>query len=130
MGLLHLVERPDAVRPSPDRLGQLTAFLIPDVSGRRADEPGNGVPFGVLAHVDPDHGPLVVEQELSERFSQLGLANAGRPEEQERAGRAVRIGNAGPGPADRTGRRPHGPGLAPDPAPQLLLRAPPRAGPA
>ncbi len=69
MGLLHLVEEHDTVRPPPDRLGQLAAFLIPDVSGRGADEPGNRVPFGVLAHVDPDHGPLVVEQELRECFS-------------------------------------------------------------
>src|SRR5258708_39331075 len=68
-GLLHLVEEHDTVRPPPDRLGQLTAFLIPDVSRRGTNEPGHRVPFGVLAHVDPDHGPLVVEQELRECFS-------------------------------------------------------------
>jgi hypothetical protein len=34
---------------------------------------------------------LVVEQELRERLGQLGLADAGRAEEQERADRAVRV---------------------------------------
>ena len=51
----------------------------------------------VLAHVDADHRPLVVEQELGERPGQLGLADAGRAEEQERADRPVRVGQAGRG---------------------------------
>jgi hypothetical protein len=34
---------------------------------------------------------LVVEQEFGERLGQLGLADAGRAEEHERADRTVRI---------------------------------------
>ena len=43
----------------------------------------------VLAHVDADHRPLVVEEELGERPGELGLADAGRAEEEERADRPV-----------------------------------------
>jgi hypothetical protein len=37
----------------------------------------------VFGHVDADHLLLVPEQELRHRLRQLGLANAGRPEEQQ-----------------------------------------------
>ncbi len=89
--LLDLVEEDDRVGAPPDRLGQLPAFLEADVAGRRADEPRDGVALLVLGHVEPDHRPLVVEHELGERAGELGLADAGRAEEDERADRAIRI---------------------------------------
>ena len=45
----------------------------------------------------------VVEQEFGERLGQLGLADAGRAEEQEGAERAVRVLQARAGAADRGG---------------------------
>ena len=45
----------------------------------------------VLGHVDPHHRVLAVEHELRERPRQLGLAHAGRPEEEEVADRPVRV---------------------------------------
>ena len=74
-----------------DRLGQLPALLVADVAGRRADEPRDRVLLLVLGHVEPDHRPLVVEHELGERAGELGLADAGRAEEDERADRPVRV---------------------------------------
>ena len=59
----------------------------------------------VLAHVDADHRVLVVEQELGQRPGQLGLADAGRAEEDEGADRPVRVLQPGPGAADRVGDR-------------------------
>ena len=44
---------------------------------------------------------VVVEEELRERPGELGLADAGRAEEQERAERPARVAEAGPGPPDR-----------------------------
>ena len=76
--LLDLVEQHDAVRPAPDRLGQLAALVVADVAGRRTDEPRDRVLLGVLAHVDADDRPLVVEEEVGQRLGQLGLAGAGR----------------------------------------------------
>jgi hypothetical protein len=91
MRLLDLVEQYDGVGPSPDRLGELTGLVIADVPGRRADHPRHGVLFLVLGHVDADHRLFVVEQELRERPRKLGLADAGRAEEDEAAEWTIRI---------------------------------------
>ena len=64
---------------------------------------------------------LVVEQEFGERLGQLGLADAGRPEEHERADRPVRILQAGAGAAHRGRNRLHGFVLADDALADLLL---------
>src|SRR5437773_2283035 len=98
--LLDLVQQHDGVRAPAHRLGELSALVVADVSGRRADQSRHGVSLLVLAHVDPDHGPLVVEEELRERSRQLGLPHARRPEEHERADRPARVGQPGPGAAD------------------------------
>ena len=97
MRLLDLVEEQHGVRTPPHRLGELAAFLVAHVPGRRADEPGDRVPLLVLRHVEPDERPLVVEHELGERAGELGLADAGRPEKDEGADRAVRILEPGAG---------------------------------
>jgi len=44
-----------------------------------------------LAHIDPHHRAVIVEQEPGERLGQLGLAHASGAEEQERSERAARI---------------------------------------
>ena len=89
--LLDLVEQHDAVGPAADRLGELAALVVADVAGRRADQARHGVLLHVLRHVDADHRVLGVEHELGQRAGQLGLADAGRAEEQERADRAVGV---------------------------------------
>ena len=55
----------------------------------------------VLRHVEPDDRALVVEHELRERLRELGLPDAGRAEEDERADRTVRVLEAGAGAAER-----------------------------
>ncbi len=64
-----------------------------------------GVLLLVLGHVDADHGALVVEERLGQRPGQLGLADAGGPEEDEAADGPVGILQAGAGPHDRLGHR-------------------------
>ena len=59
----------------------------------------------VLGHVDLDERVLVAEQELGERAGELGLADAGGAEEDERAARALRILDARAGTADGLGDR-------------------------
>ena len=105
MRLLDLVEQDHRVRAPAHGLGQLTALLVADVAGRGADEPRDGELLAVLAHVDAHHGLLVVEQELGERLRELGLADAGRAEEQERTGRPVGVGDAGARAAHRIRHR-------------------------
>ena len=55
----------------------------------------------VLGHVDPDHRLLVAEEELGEGAGELGLADPGGAEEDERAGRALRVLDPGARAADR-----------------------------
>ena len=66
----------------------------------------------VLGHVDADHRPLVVEEELGEGPRQLGLAHAGGAEEEEGADGAVGVGEARPRPPHRIGHRHDGLALA------------------
>ncbi len=81
--LFDLVEEDDAVGLATDRLGELAALLVTDVTRRSAEQPGDVVFLLVFRHVDADHRPLVVEEELRQRPCQLGLADAGRSQEDE-----------------------------------------------
>src|SRR5579864_3171614 len=121
--LLDLVEEEHRVRLAAHGLGQLAAFVVPDVARRRADEPRHGVLLHVLRHVDLDERVLVAEEELGERARELGLADAGRAEEDERAGRPLRILDAGASAADRLGDGDDRLLLADDALVQLLLHA-------
>ena len=56
--------------------------------------------FHELGHVQANDGVLVVEEEARQLAGELGLAHAGRPQEDERADRAAGVLEAGPGPAD------------------------------
>ena len=67
-----------------------------------------------LGHVDAHHRLFGVEQEFGERFAKLGLADAGRAEEQEGAIRTIRVGEARARAADRIRDRAHGLFLADD----------------
>src|SRR5262249_28817532 len=120
---LDLVEEDDRVRLAPHGLGELAALVVADVAGRRADEPRDRVLLHVLGHVDLDHRVLVAEQELGERAGELGLADAGRPEEDERAGRPLRVLDAGARAADRLRDGDDRGVLADDALVQLLLHA-------
>ena len=119
--LLDLVEQQDRVRGPAHRLGELARLVVADVAGRRADQPADGVPLLELAHVDADHPVLAAEQRLGQRPGQLGLADAGRAEEQEAADRPVRVAEPGPRAADRLGDGRHRVVLADDPLVQVLL---------
>ena len=81
--LLDLVEKDDLIGPPADGFGKNAAFLVADIAWRSADQPRDRVLFHELAHVDADHRGGIVEQEFGERLGELGLADAGRPEEQE-----------------------------------------------
>src|SRR5690606_3536695 len=107
MRLLDLVQQQHAVRAAAHGLGEVAALLVADVAGRRADQAGDAVLLHELAHVDADHGVGAVEQELSQGLAQLGLADAGRAQEQEAAIGPVRVAQAGAAATDGVGHRPH-----------------------
>ena len=63
----------------------------------------DGVLLHVLAHVDARERLLVVEEEFGERLGELGLADAGGPDEEERAQGPVGVGEPGSVAADGVG---------------------------
>ena len=93
--LLDLVQEDDGVRMATEGLGELAAFFVADVAGRRADETRDRVLLHILGHIDADHRLLAVEEFGRERLGELGLADAGGAEEEERADGATRILDAG-----------------------------------
>ena len=95
VGLFDLVEQHDAVGVAAHGLGQLAALLIADISRRRADQAGDAELLHILGHVDADEVFLVVKQRLGQRFGQLGLADAGGPQEQKAADGPPRVGDTG-----------------------------------
>ena len=70
VGLLDLVEEHDGERLAADGFGELSALVVPDVAGGRADETAHGVLVHVLGHVELDEGLLVAEEERSQALAQ------------------------------------------------------------
>ena len=95
MRLLDLVEQHHGVGATANRLGELTTLLVAHVTRRSTDESADCELLHVFTHVESHHGPLVVEEEPSQRARQFRLAHTRRTEEQERANRSVRIGEPG-----------------------------------
>ena len=89
--LLDLVEQHDRVRVALHLFGELPAFFVPDVSGRRSNQLRDRVLLHVLGHVEADQRVVAAEQEVGERPRQLRLADARRPEEDEAADRPVGV---------------------------------------
>src|SRR5262245_152998 len=87
--LLDLVEQDDRIGVPLHLLGELAALFVADVSGRRADQLRHRVLLHVLGHVEADERVIAAEQEVREAARELGLADAGRPEEDEAPDRPV-----------------------------------------
>ena len=105
MRLLDLVEQHDRVGVALHLLGELAALFVADVSGRRANQLRHRVLLHVFGHVEADQRVIAAEQEVGERARELGLADAGRAEEDEAADRTVRVLQAGARAADRARQR-------------------------
>ena len=73
------------------RFCQLAAFIIPHIAGRGADQAGHRVLLHVFAHVNADHVLHIVKQHFRQRLGQLGLAYAGRSQEDEGADGTVGV---------------------------------------
>ncbi len=121
MGLLDLVEDHDRVRAAAQGFGQLAGVVVADVAGRGADQAAGGVAFHELGHVELDQGVLAAEHELGQGLGQLGLADAGRAEEDEGTDRAARVLQAGARPPDGLGDGLDGLVLADDGLLELLF---------
>ena len=66
MCLLYLVKQYKTVRFATNRLGQVSALFITDVTGRCTYQACHGMFFHEFGHIDPDNGLLGIEQEFSQ----------------------------------------------------------------
>ena len=88
MSLLDLVEQDDGERLLAHTPRQLALVATPG----RPDQPLHRVGGRVFAHVEArTAGPGCQKRNVCQRLRQLGLADAGRPDEEERAERLLRI---------------------------------------
>ena len=78
------------------------------ITGRRADQAGNGVPLHILGHVKTHHGVFIAEHGFGQCFAQLGFTHTRRPKKQERTDRALRIFQSHAATADGPGNGLHG----------------------
>ena len=121
VGLFDFVEQDHPVRPAAHRLGQLARVVIPDVAGRRADEPRHRVALAVLRHVQTHHVLFVGEQELGQRPAQFRFAHAGGAQEDKTAVGPLGVIEAGAGAADSVGHGVDGLVLTDYPLVQMLF---------
>jgi hypothetical protein len=103
VGLFNFVEQNDGVGLTAYRFGQLTAFVVADVSGRSTNETAHGMTLLVLAHVDPRHHLSIVEEVLGQGFGEFGFTNTGRSEEEETTDGLVLAAKSGTAEADGVG---------------------------
>ncbi len=83
MRLLDFIEEYDRVGASTYRFRELPAFLIPYVSGRSANAPGNRMLLHVLAHIDPGKGSFIVEQKICQCFGKFCFPHTRRAEKEK-----------------------------------------------
>src|SRR5712691_5550682 len=102
MRLLDLVEQQHAMRMLVDAVGQEPALVEADITGRRADQPRDGVPLHVFRHIEADQLDAHAGGQL---LRHLGLADAGRAGEQIAADRLFRLAQSGASKLDRRRQR-------------------------
>ena len=83
VSFFDLIKQDHRVRPAAHGFRQLAAFLVANVSGRRPDQPRDRVLLLVFTHIDANHRVLIIKHEFSQRASELGFADAGRPEKDK-----------------------------------------------
>ena len=93
MCLFHLIKQHHAVGTAANRFGKLSSFLIPHISGRRADEPGDRILFHIFRHIDTNQILFIVKQAFCQGFCQFRLAYAGGAKEHKAADGTIRILN-------------------------------------
>ena len=100
--LFDFVEQHDGIRVAAHLFGELAAFLVADVAGRRTDEARDVEFLHVFAHVELDERFGVAEHLLGQRLGQKRLAHAGRAEQQQ----TCRWAGAGPSDPRANGAAP------------------------
>ena len=83
VSLLNLIKEDNRVGVASNFLGELTTFLISNISRRGTYKTGNCEFLHKLAHVNSNESILGIEQELGEFLGKIGFAHTGRADKQE-----------------------------------------------
>ena len=95
MGFFDFVEKHHGIRLPAHGFRELTAFVVTDVAGRRADETRDGKLLHVLGHVDLDDGFAFAEHALRQGAGQKRLTHAGRAQEEKGTDGTARVFQVG-----------------------------------
>ena len=120
MGFFDFIEKDDAVGAAADFFGELATLFVADVAWRRADEAGDVKLLHVFGHIELDEGILFPEDLFGEGFGQVGFADAGWTEEEERADGAFGVFEIGARAAKSFGEGLDRLGLADDAGLQIV----------
>src|SRR5947209_2886584 len=91
MRLLNLVQQNDAVWASAHLFGQLTTFVVTDISWRATEQTSNGMRLHVLRHVKTDQVIFTTKEFSRQGLRQFRLTYTRWAKEEERANRALWI---------------------------------------
>src|SRR5262245_11825208 len=83
------VQKNDRIGSSSDCLCKSPPLLITHISRRRADKSSNRMFFHVFAHIQADHGLLIIEKKLSQCFSSFSFSYTGRSQKKKGPNRAM-----------------------------------------
>ena len=104
VGFFDFVEQNDAVGLAPNFFGQLAAVIIAHITGWRTDQLADRMRLHEFGHVQPNHGIFAFKHGFGDSFDQLGLADTGRSDKDERC-RLVLFPESRPIPANGAGQR-------------------------
>ncbi len=122
VGLFNLIKQHHRPGAAADLLGELAPLLMAHIARRGAHQPGRGVLFHILGHVEADQGVLASEQRRRQRPAQLRFAHPGGAQEEKRPDGAVGLLQPHPATADGGGHGGHRPVLPHHPAVKLPLQ--------
>ncbi|MNX88271.1 hypothetical protein D3C86_1202340 [compost metagenome] len=100
MRLLDFVQQHHGMRMLVDAIGQKTALIEADITGRCAEQTRHGMAFHIFRHVEPQH---LDAKRGGKLLGHLRLAHARRAGEDIGADRLVRFAKAGTRQLDRRG---------------------------
>src|SRR5256886_7159792 len=90
MSLLDFVEKDYRVRRAPDTFRQLSALFVANITWGRTDEFRNGVLLHEFRHIEAHQRLFGAEEKFRKAPGDLGLADTGRPKEEEASDRTRR----------------------------------------
>src|SRR5690606_24251188 len=76
MRFFYFIKKDDGIGFTSDCFGELSTFIVTDVSWRRSDKSGNAMFFHIFRHIDADHRFFIIEQKSCQTLGELGFPDS------------------------------------------------------